>query len=149
MTFMGGKKVCFSPVFITSLHRGYWHGTVQVYQRSLRGSEDRKDFVSEVKNLCKIRHENIQLFMGVCIDVPGDGVAVVMRWVPTVCMCICMCICMCVYVCVCICVCMCVYVYMCMCVYVCVCQIVYISVSTPILTPPPPPPPPTCTNSLS
>ena len=50
-----------------------------VYQRSLNNVEDTKEFISDVKNLCKIRHENIQLFMGVCIDMPENDVAIVMR----------------------------------------------------------------------
>ena len=62
-------------------YSGYWHGAVMVYQRTLVDSGEKKDFVSEVKTLCKIRHENVQLFMGVCIDMPEDNVALIMRYV--------------------------------------------------------------------
>ncbi len=50
-----------------------------VYQRSINDIEATKEFVSGIKTLCKIRHENIQLFMGVCIDMPENDVAIVMR----------------------------------------------------------------------
>ena len=70
------QLVCNQPNEIVK--SGYWHGSVWIYQSSLDNSDDIHSFVSEVKALCRIRHENIQLFMGVCVDLPDKQVGIVM-----------------------------------------------------------------------
>lgn len=50
-----------------------------MYSCAPHSEEDVDSFVSEVNTLCRIRHENIQLFMGVCLDLPADSMGVVMR----------------------------------------------------------------------
>ena len=55
---------------------GYWHGSVVVHARS---SSDRQSTIAEVHTLSNIRHENIQLFLGVCPDMHSDCIAIVME----------------------------------------------------------------------
>lgn len=58
-----------------TVYSGYWHGSVVVHARS---SPDRQSTIAEVHTLSNIRHENIQLFLGVCPDMHSDGIAIVM-----------------------------------------------------------------------
>lgn len=66
-------------IFSQSHCSGYWHGTVWIHQRSSQKQEDIHSFAREINTLCRIRHENIQLFMGVCLDLPDDKLGIVMR----------------------------------------------------------------------
>ncbi|XP_019852299.1 PREDICTED: kinase suppressor of Ras 1-like [Amphimedon queenslandica] len=62
-----------------TVQKGYWHGNVWVHQRTIKRQEDVRSFANEVNTLCCIRHENIQLFMGVCLDLPaGDTFGIIM-----------------------------------------------------------------------
>ncbi|XP_033109674.1 kinase suppressor of Ras 2-like [Anneissia japonica] len=49
-------------------YRGQWHGDVIIHTRDVQEEED---FLEEVSMLSMIRHENIALFMGACIDAPN------------------------------------------------------------------------------
>ncbi|KAL5486637.1 hypothetical protein EMCRGX_G019144 [Ephydatia muelleri] len=55
-----------------TVYRAYWHGSVTVHTRRASTEREYQDFVSEVQTLCRIRHEKIQLFMGVCFDLTPD-----------------------------------------------------------------------------
>lgn len=67
----------------THMHKysGYWHGSVHVHMRTAREVQDFGYFLEEVATLSCIRHENIQLFMGVCLDMTGGTLAIMMRCV--------------------------------------------------------------------
>lgn len=67
----------------THMHKysGYWHGSVHVHMRTAREVQDFDYFLEEVATLSYIRHENIQLFMGVCLDMTGGTLAIMMRCV--------------------------------------------------------------------
>lgn len=52
-----------------------------MYARTAQTEEDIRSFAVEVNALCRIRHENIQLFMGVCLDLPQNSLGIVMRLV--------------------------------------------------------------------
>ncbi|CAI8058479.1 hypothetical protein GBAR_LOCUS31801 [Geodia barretti] len=58
---------------------GYWHGSVQVISREARSGYDTRCFCHEVAALNKIRHESIQLFMGITLDMGGGHLGLVMR----------------------------------------------------------------------
>ena len=57
---------------------GYWHGSVHVIAREARSSLDARWFCQEVTTLNKIRHESIQLFMGMTLDMGGGHLGLVM-----------------------------------------------------------------------
>ena len=59
--------------------RAYWHGSVTVHTRRASTEQEYQDFVSEVQTLCRIRHEKIQLFMGVCFDLKPERLAIVVE----------------------------------------------------------------------
>ena len=59
--------------------RGYWHGSVYIRTRKPSGEDDFRIFLDEVATLSCIRHENIQLFMGVCLDMDGGALGIIMR----------------------------------------------------------------------
>ncbi|KAI1296774.1 Serine/threonine-protein kinase-transforming protein Rmil [Halotydeus destructor] len=56
------RQGCFGDV-----HRGQWHGEVMIYTFSQCPNEE-DEFWSEVECLSLIRHENIMLFMGACVE---------------------------------------------------------------------------------
>ncbi len=70
-------SLCLLPFLF--LHSGYWHGHVQVRSRKVREVEDLTCFLEEVTTLSCIRHENIQLFMGACLNVQEGVLAIVLR----------------------------------------------------------------------
>ncbi|XP_071844571.1 kinase suppressor of Ras 1-like isoform X2 [Apostichopus japonicus] len=51
-----------------ALYRGHWHGEVLIHTRT--NAENLEHFLDEVAMLSMVRHENIALFMGACIDEP-------------------------------------------------------------------------------
>ncbi len=72
--------ICHSSSFRFFLPcRGYWHGSVYIRTRTPMGAGDFGYFLDEVATLSSIRHENIQLFMGVCLDMDGGTLAIIMR----------------------------------------------------------------------
>jgi hypothetical protein len=62
--------LCFGNVFSHSPSRGHWHGEVMIH--AYEGIEDDQvqEFWEEIAKLSMIRHENIALFMGACIEPP-------------------------------------------------------------------------------
>ena len=66
-------------------HSGYWHGSVHVHMCLAQEVQDLGCFLEEVATLTCIRHENIQLFMGVCLNMTGGTLAVVVRCVRGIC----------------------------------------------------------------
>ncbi|XP_041464006.1 spindle assembly checkpoint kinase-like [Lytechinus variegatus] len=60
---------CIERGKLGSTFKGHWHGEVLIQTRN-SNSTDINDFLDEVDVLSKIRHENIALFMGACVE-PG------------------------------------------------------------------------------
>lgn len=55
--------------FLSSpFYRGHWHGEVLIHTRT--NAENLEHFLDEVAMLSMVRHENVALFMGACIDEP-------------------------------------------------------------------------------
>jgi hypothetical protein len=69
---------CIKQPFLIS-HSGYWHGSVTVHQKQSPLLTELNVYIQEATTLSKIRHENVQLFLGVCLDLNPDSVALVMR----------------------------------------------------------------------
>ena len=61
------------------IYSGYWHGNVSVHARLSSDEESFQSVLSDVNTLSNIRHENIQLFLGVCHDLHVDCVSIVME----------------------------------------------------------------------
>ncbi|XP_060083113.1 kinase suppressor of Ras 1-like [Ylistrum balloti] len=51
-----------------SIYRGRWHGNVNIHHYGPLKKEESRDFWSMVTKLHRVRHENIALFMGACVD---------------------------------------------------------------------------------
>ena len=66
-------------------HSGYWHGSVHIHIRLVQEVQDLGYFLEEVAILTCIRHENIQLFMAICLNMTGGTLAVVMKCVRGIC----------------------------------------------------------------
>jgi hypothetical protein len=60
------------------VYSGYWHGSVTVHQRQSPLLTELNVYIQEATTLSKIRHENVQLFLGVCLDLNPVSVALVM-----------------------------------------------------------------------
>lgn len=58
---------------------GYWHGSVEVHSRRSSDDELIRGIDDDVQTLSCIRHENIQLFLGVCHDLHSDYISIVME----------------------------------------------------------------------
>lgn len=57
--------------FIIVLCRGHWHGDVLIYTyENCQDENEVNGFWETIAQLCMIRHENIVLFMGACVDKP-------------------------------------------------------------------------------
>ena len=56
----------------SATYRGNWHGEVLIHTRN--DVDDLEEFLEEVALLSMIRHENIALFMGACVDRPNLAV---------------------------------------------------------------------------
>ncbi|XP_038070910.1 kinase suppressor of Ras 1-like [Patiria miniata] len=64
-----------------STYRGNWHGEVLIHTRL--HVEDVDAFLEEVSVLSMIRHENIALFMGACIDPPNLAIVTCVQKGPS------------------------------------------------------------------
>jgi kinase suppressor of Ras 2 len=58
---------------IGEIHKGHWHGEVLIYTYTRSGDGRSKhpnmvEFTRHLAQLTKVRHENIMLFMGACIE---------------------------------------------------------------------------------
>ena len=65
-------------LFLVYTCSGYWHGSVTVHERRSMQQSVLNFYIKEAHTLSKIRHENIQLFLGVCLDLHPDSVSLVM-----------------------------------------------------------------------
>ena len=66
-------------VCVLILYSGYWHGSVEIHSRRSTSDDLVKGIASDVDTLSSIRHENIQLFLGVCHDLHSDYISIVME----------------------------------------------------------------------
>ncbi|XP_033633889.1 kinase suppressor of Ras 1-like isoform X1 [Asterias rubens] len=64
-----------------STYRGNWHGEVLIHTRC--HVEDVNAFLDEVAVLSMIRHENIALFMGACLDPPNLAIVTCVQKGPS------------------------------------------------------------------
>lgn len=76
--------VCFlsdSLDFVLFSARGRWHGDVLIYAyRQNTTDADVKDFLKDVAKLSRIRHENVCLFMGACLQPPNLVIVTRSAW---------------------------------------------------------------------
>lgn len=61
------------------LHSGYWHGSVVVHARRSQDAETAQSIFMEANILSHIRHESIQLFLGICPDLQSNYTSIVME----------------------------------------------------------------------
>ena len=54
----------------SNIHLGKWHGDVVIHTCSPQNDEDVQSWLSDVRSLTHIRHENIVLYMGACVEPP-------------------------------------------------------------------------------
>ena len=66
-------------MFSFSPHSGYWHGNVVVHARKSSNADLKAGVIADVNTLTNIRHENIQLFLGVSDNLLTDYVGIVME----------------------------------------------------------------------
>ncbi|XP_076350130.1 uncharacterized protein LOC143246829 isoform X2 [Tachypleus tridentatus] len=64
------------------IFRGHWHGEVLIYTFRQQRQNELRLFLDDVTQLSMIRHENVVLFMGACIDPPQLAVITSMRKGP-------------------------------------------------------------------
>ncbi|CAH8490753.1 unnamed protein product [Schistosoma rodhaini] len=57
-----------------AIYKGQWHGEVDVHIFEDLSLTERKRFWQDVTRLMMTRHENIALFMGVCVDPPSFAI---------------------------------------------------------------------------
>ena len=80
---MGGGACEYQDILVmTSLNneatvlffRGRWHGDIMIHTRRRSAKQDLDEFLKEVSVLSMIRHENVVLFMGACLEPPNLAV---------------------------------------------------------------------------
>ena len=54
----------------TMIHHGKWHGEVVIHSSRPENDEEVEEWLREVRSLAYIRHENIVLYMGACVEPP-------------------------------------------------------------------------------
>ncbi|XP_022249006.1 kinase suppressor of Ras 1-like isoform X2 [Limulus polyphemus] len=64
------------------IFRGRWHGEVLIYTVRQQKEAEFRQFLDDVRQLSMIRHENVVLFMGACIEPPQLAVITSMRKGP-------------------------------------------------------------------
>ena len=52
------------------INLGRWHGDVVIHSCNPQDDEDVKTWLAEVRSLANIRHENLVLYMGACVEPP-------------------------------------------------------------------------------
>ncbi|CAH8463837.1 unnamed protein product [Heterobilharzia americana] len=57
-----------------AIYKGYWHGEVDVHIFENLNRAERRGFWQDVTRLMMTRHENIALFMGVCVEPPNFAI---------------------------------------------------------------------------
>lgn len=76
-------KECLVHGINGDIFRGQWHGEVLIYKFDQSTDTEVQQFLEEVAQLCMIRHENILLFMGACIEPPHLAIITSMRKGPS------------------------------------------------------------------
>ncbi|XP_015795404.1 kinase suppressor of Ras 2 isoform X2 [Tetranychus urticae] len=61
------------------IYKGHWHGEVLIHTFKDTKDDDVSNFWDTIAQLCMVRHENIVLFMGACVDSPNLSVITSMR----------------------------------------------------------------------
>lgn len=61
------------------VYKGRWHGDIMIHTRRRSTKEDVEEFLNEVSVLSMIRHENVVLFMGACLEPPNLAVITSVR----------------------------------------------------------------------
>ena len=54
----------------SSIHQGRWHGEVVIHSCAPRDDEEVQSWLADVRALTHIRHENVVLYMGACVEPP-------------------------------------------------------------------------------
>jgi len=54
----------------SSIDRGQWHGDVIIHSHQPQNDNDVQSWLADVRTLTHIRHENIVLYMGACVEPP-------------------------------------------------------------------------------
>lgn len=62
-----------------NVHKGRWHGDIMIHTRRRSTKKDVEEFLKEVSVLSMIRHENVVLFMGACLEPPNLAVITSVR----------------------------------------------------------------------
>lgn len=68
--FVNGRTEYQNVLFF----RGRWHGDIMIHTRRRSAEQDLDEFLKEVSVLSMIRHENVVLFMGACLEPPNLAV---------------------------------------------------------------------------
>lgn len=61
------------------VYKGRWHGDIMIHTWQRSTKQDVEDFLKEVSVLSMIRHENVVLFMGACLEPPNLAVITSVR----------------------------------------------------------------------
>ncbi|PFX34483.1 raf homolog serine/threonine-protein kinase phl-like [Stylophora pistillata] len=61
------------------VYKGRWHGDIMIHTRRRSTKEEVEEFLNEVSVLSMIRHENVVLFMGACLEPPNLAVITSVR----------------------------------------------------------------------
>lgn len=61
------------------VYKGRWHGDIMIHTRRRSAKQDVDEFLKEVSVLSMIRHENVVLFMGACLEPPNLAVITSIR----------------------------------------------------------------------
>ncbi|XP_064474500.1 kinase suppressor of Ras 2-like isoform X2 [Ornithodoros turicata] len=67
----------------SAIYRGRWHGEVLIYTFNQSREEEVSEFWEDVSKLSLIRHENIALFMGACVEPPHLAIITSMKKGPS------------------------------------------------------------------
>lgn len=67
----------------SAIYRGRWHGEVLIYTFNQSREEEIAEFWEDVSKLSMIRHENIALFMGACVEPPHLAIITSMKKGPS------------------------------------------------------------------
>ena len=58
----------------TKIHQGRWHGEVVIHSCHPENDGDVQSWLSDVRALTHIRHENVVLYMGACVEPPNFAI---------------------------------------------------------------------------
>ena len=63
-----GQTIKTGP--LSTIHQGRWHGEVVIHSCAPRDDEEVQSWLADVRALTHIRHENVVLYMGACVEPP-------------------------------------------------------------------------------